>query len=93
MPDLYCERVNVCGTVSMWHECVFGWPLTPKYVDGILGWSVQSLGPGPNLSDSRRVNAMTSGHGMSDTRATRPIIWLLSRTDRFSIHKTHIQRG
>jgi hypothetical protein len=59
----------------MWHEYVFGWPLTPKYVAGTLGWSVQSLGLEPNLSDSKQANAMTRGHGISDTRAPCRVIW------------------
>ena len=45
---------------------VFGWPLTPKYVAQTLGWSIQSPDSGSNLSDSRRADAMTSGHGVTD---------------------------
>jgi len=37
----------------------FGWPLTPKYVAQALGWSIQSLDSGSNLSDSRRADAIT----------------------------------
>lgn len=65
---------------------VFGWPLTPKHVAQVLGWSIQSQDSGSDLSDSRQASAMASGHRMTDRV---PPVSCLQAT-QISVNMNHI---